>query len=149
VPPPVVGSHDPNPNQPPRVPNRVRHDMLHLPDQTPFKTEPGGPSLASSGEPPPWEPSSGGQRRRSERSPALGRGIQGGRSRLDRALGGAEPPDRDPSVQIQGYRFGVRWSQSRPIQDLRWGLDLFKFGCRPLDPDPAAVMRAYPFAVEI
>jgi hypothetical protein len=127
-----------NPNQPPRVPNRVRHDMLHLPDQTPFKTEPGGPSLASSGEPPPQEPSSGGQRRRSERSPALGR-----------ALGGAEPPDRDPSVQIQGYRFRVRWSQSRPIQDLRWGLDLFKFGCRPLDPDPAVVMRAYPFAVEI
>jgi len=70
------------------------------PTQSPLKSQPGGPSSASSGAAPPRERVSGGQRRRFPATSALGRPMKNGRARLEPKPIRSEPPDRDSVDEI-------------------------------------------------
>ena len=70
------------------------------PTQSLLKSQPGGPSSASSGAAPPRERVSGGQRRRFPTTSALSRPIKNGRARLEPEPIRSEPPDRDSAGQI-------------------------------------------------
>jgi len=84
------------------------------PAQSPLKSQPRGPSSASSGAAPPRERVSGGQRRRFPATSALSRPIKNGRARLDRIPIRSEPLDLDPTAHTRRYRCGLANLLKRP-----------------------------------
>ena len=99
--PPVTAGRPLWPMQPlPEPTSGSRAPRRSSPTQSPLKSQPGGPSSASSGAAPPWERVSGGQRRRFPATSALSRPIKNGRARLEPEPIRSEPPDRDSANQI-------------------------------------------------
>ena len=106
--PPVTAGRPLRPMQPlPKPTSGSRAPCRSSPTQSPLKSQLGGPSSVRSGNAPPRERVSGGQRRRFPATSALSRPIKNGRARLDRIPIRSEPLDIDPTTHTRRYRFGL------------------------------------------
>jgi hypothetical protein len=109
---PTVGSPNPNPNWPSRVPRCVCHVVLYLPGQTSSKMEPGRPRSANVGEPPPREITPATRRRRPSLAVRASRPIPScGQDYIPRTSP-PEPSDRKPMPRI---RSSLRGGPDRQI----------------------------------